>query len=161
MNPLNQMTITGRSYHFTLILIVLFTVLSPGKLCAQIDEKKATLVGTWLFDEQHSFTKIDSDAKKQMDTIPTLRIQLESIYRGRKVVFGQDGSFSILLVDGRSATGNWTLTNDDILLMEDSQGNTMARPLGQLSKTKMVLLNPYTEGGEKPLMSEIHYTKLY
>lgn len=136
-------------------LLLLFVSVS---ISAQ-EDPASQLIGTWLFDDQTSFSSMDSETKARMDSIPQLHSQLLSSYKGRKAFFGSDGTYTVTLADGRSVTGSWQMTATGELQFTDPQGNQAYQKIGGLNATRMVLI-PMDSGDFKNVIREWHYVKL-
>jgi len=135
-----------------------FMILTNNSIQAQ-ESTAQQLVGTWLFDEQSSFATIDPVYKMQMDSLPQFKSQLESAYRGRKIIFGADNSYTTLLADGRQASGTWSLDVNNKIRVLDPVGNAYLYELAQFNGTHMVLI-PITQGNTKSTIAQWHFVKL-
>ena len=118
-----------------------------------------TLTGQWLFNEQASFAKIDAASRAHLDSLPQLKAQFELAYRGKKILFEADGDYGVLLADGRSAGGSWTLGSNNRILITDPMGKVYPHRLARLTATELILI-PETEEGLKSMLTELHYIKL-
>ena len=71
------------------------------------------LTGTWVFNYDASFAKIEAKVKARYDSMLELnKARIVSAYKGRKISFNTDGSYLQTLSDGRKATGTWILNTD-------------------------------------------------
>jgi len=120
---------------------------------------EAQLVGTWLFEDTASFASIEPATQAHMDTIPQIRSQLVSSYRGRKVTFGSDGMYSVSLSDGRTATGSWQLTSSTEIKLTDPRGNVSYQQIASLQGNRLILI-PMASGSLKSIIKQQHFVKL-
>jgi len=139
---------------YGLLLLLLVSV----SISAQ-EDPASQLVGTWLLDDQASFSSMDSETQARMDSIPQLHNQLLSSYKGRKAFFGSDGTYTVTLSDGRSVSGSWQLISTEELQFTDPGGNTTYQRIGGLNATHMVLI-PIDTGDFKSVIRQWHYVKL-
>ncbi|WP_394974006.1 hypothetical protein [uncultured Croceitalea sp.] len=132
-------------------------------LCSNLTQAQTTvfeqLTGTWLFDDATSFATIEPATRAHMDTVPQLKTQLLSAYIGRKVFFGSDGAYKVILSDGRGASGNWKLTPSGEISLTDPQGNVSYQQIGALENNRLVLI-PIVSKGFKGIIKERHFVKL-
>jgi len=106
-----------------------------------------------------SFASIEPATQAHMDTIPQIRSQLVSSYRGRKVTFGSDGMYSVSLSDGRTATGSWQLTSSTEIKLTDPRGNVSYQQIASLQGNRLILI-PMASGSLKSIIKQQHFVKL-
>ena len=122
-------------------------------------DPSSELVGTWLLEQQPSFASIDASTQARLDSIPQLQSQLLAAYSGRRAVFGSDGSYTVSLSDGRSASGSWQLISATELKLTDPSGNISYQRIIGLDTNRLVL-EPMSSGDFKSIIKQLHFTKL-
>lgn len=140
------------------VSMLMLLVFSSTILCAQ-DIGTHPLIGTWEFDYGPSLSKMETSTKTRLDGLPQQKSSVEAAYRGRKVIFDSDGSYVQLLADGRSATGIWSLGDNNMVLITDPRGNSYPQRITMLTDSHLVL-EPIVEGQTKSLFPEWHFNKL-
>nr|WP_299215041.1 hypothetical protein [uncultured Allomuricauda sp.] len=138
------------------LLCILFFALFNTSAQETTDEHP--LVGTWSFDPNSFEIKMSANSKMQLDTIPQVKQTFKTAYNGRKETFAPDGTYSVVLADGRSALAKWTLQNKNILLISHPDGFVQQNRISILTESKLVLV-PIGSGDTKHLMSELHFIK--
>lgn len=140
------------------ITILILAVFCNTAILAQKKEVHP-LIGTWEFDYTSSVTKIERTSKARLDSVPQQKSTFEAAYRGRKIFFGDDGSFAQQLADGRRSTGTWAADNNNGLVIVDPSGNKYPLNIQTLNKTHLVL-KPIVSGEAKPVLPEWYFKKL-
>ncbi|NAS29694.1 hypothetical protein GTQ40_01805 [Flavobacteriaceae bacterium R38] len=130
-------------------------------LCSSTTHAQSTgerLIGNWIFDDVTSFATIEPATQAKMDSIPQFKTQLIQAYRGRSTYFGGDGSYRVTLADGRSVTGNWSLTPSGTIKITDTQGHVSYQQIAALENNRLVLI-PVTSGNAKSIVTQQHFIK--
>lgn len=142
---------------YSLLTVVL---LLPLSVHAQ-QTIRVQLIGTWVFDYNASFAKMDSKVKAKFDTFSQEhRSRIESAYRGRKININSDGSYSQVLADGTQFIGTWVLnTNNQTLEITNLRGNMREQKIKELTHNALIL-KPKGIGNAQIIFTELHYTKL-
>ncbi len=147
----NQFIIRTSSF----LCVLFFALLN---ISAQETTGEHPLVGTWTFDQNSFETKMSANSKMQLDTIPQAKQTFRSAYIGRKQTFAPDGTYSVVLADGRSSLAKWALQNKNILLISHPDGFVQRNRITILTGSKLVLV-PIGEGDTKSLLTELHFFK--
>lgn len=144
---------------YSILLLVFLVPLSSNAQEQKTIEEP--LVGSWLFNNQSSFAKMESKIKAKYDSISTERKQrIESFYTGRKMHFKADGSFEQTLPDGRKSTGTWILnTQTGSIEVTASNGRVHLQKILKLTQTKLVVQPKGINRGIM-ILPELHFTKL-
>jgi len=147
-----------KQYYIALVVLICMSL--PEKVLGQNQSTASLLVGTWSFNYEDSFKKMEPSATKGYSRMPQARQQtIEKSYKGRKITFNADGNYLQVLADGRKATGRWTLIkNDKSIEITDPNGNKYLQRIEEITSTALVL-KPENLGTSKMFISEWHYTK--
>lgn len=141
-------------YTTILILCVFFQTTTFAQ-----DRGTHPLIGAWEFDYGPSFARMETSTKTRLDSLPQQKFNMESVYRGRKILFGADGSYVQQLADGRRSTGTWVLDGTNNIVVTDPNGNKYPQRIKALTKTHLVI-EPIVSGESRPVLPEWHYKKL-
>lgn len=141
-------------YYFLLFTMFFVTTV----ISAQTTQEQ--LIGTWVFNYDASFAKIDSNAKTHLDKMDISRKErLENAYKGRTITFGADGSYLQQLADGRKVFGTWVLSgNGKDILVKNPEGKELNLKIKTLNSTSLIL-NPNDLGKGKSMLSDWHFSK--
>lgn len=148
-----------KTYYY-MALVVLICMSFPEKSLGQNQSTASLLIGTWTFNYEDSFKKMESLATKRYDSMPQARqLTIQKSYKGRKIIFSADGNYLQVLADGRKATGTWALIkNDKSIEITDTKGNKYIQKIKEITNTTLVL-KPENIGTSKMFISEWNYTK--
>ena len=116
------------------------------------------LIGSWEFNLSISETKMQTETKLRLESSPTQKTLIEQLYKKRKVIFSDDGSYEQILLDGRISKGEWKLDNDTIYIT-DTNGYAYKQKIEVLTESHLVLI-PIVDEGIIPYMPEWHFLKL-
>lgn len=135
--------------------MLIFTSL---KISAQTQQEK--LVGTWIFNYELSIANVRPEAKKTLDLMSDLyRKKIERAYKGRKIIFRPDGSFTQELSDGTQINGLWTLENDaNDIVISILQKQIQILEIKLLSSTSLIVALK-SDDNMKPIISEWYFSK--
>lgn len=138
---------------------VLLLVFNCFALSAQI--QKEQLVGTWVFNYDVSFKKMEQPLKVIYDDITQeQRLTIEKNYRDRKAIFAADGSYKQILSDGRESIGRWELNkNNTVVEITDPNGNKYIQKIKILTDTELIL-EPENSGDSKMFLKEWSFIKI-
>lgn len=145
----------------TILYSVLFMALS---LPLAIEAQQITseqIIGTWLFNYDASFAKMEAKVKSQYDSISVERkTKIDNSYKGRTLIFNADGSIVQNLSDGRTAKGTWVY-NDKTKNIEitNPKGLVYYQKVKSFTSTSLVL-EAKAIGSNQPIISEMHFTKI-
>jgi len=147
----------------TIYLLLFLIVLGiPNKVISQNQNKSTNslLVGKWIFDYDKSVNNMERSSKVHLDSINQIRQErIEKSYRGRIVMFSDNGNYEQSLADGHTATGKWELgKNKKTIIITDPNGNKHIQRIKSLSKSKLVL-TPVIKGKAKMLISQWNFVK--
>lgn len=122
---------------------------------------RVQLIGTWVFDYNASFAKMESKVKAKFDAISQeRRSRIENAYRGRKININSDGSYLQVLADGRQIIGTWVLNSkNQTLEITNLRGQMQEQKIKELTHTALTL-KPKGIGKGQMILTELHYTKL-
>ena len=148
-----------KQYYIILALLICMS-LSQKALGQNQSTTTSLLVGTWTFNYEDSFKKMDPSATKRYSSMPqSQQLTIEKSYKGRKITFSADGNYLQVLADGRKATGTWALIkNDKSIEITDPKGNKYIQKIKEITNTTLVL-KPENSGTSKMFISEWNYTK--
>lgn len=141
------------------IISVLLLVFSCLVMTAQT--KKEQLVGTWIFNYDASYKKMEQPLKVIYDEITQKqRLAIENNYRDRKAIFAADGSYKQILSDGRASIGRWELNkNNTVMEITDTNGNKYIQKIKVLTDTELIL-EPENSGNSKMFLKEWYFIKI-
>ncbi|NAS31782.1 hypothetical protein GTQ40_12415 [Flavobacteriaceae bacterium R38] len=140
------------------VFCIAFMLMTISFTIAQEPTIQDQLIGNWIFDDVTSFATIEPATQAKMDSIPQFKTQLIQAYRGRSTYFGGDGSYRVTLADGRSVTGNWSLTPSGTIKITDTQGHVSYQQIAALENNRLVLI-PVTSGNAKSIVTQQHFIK--
>lgn len=138
------------------IVVLLFTFTLQQSYAQNTDE--TTLIGTWTFDYESSLKSIQTQGQKPYDKMDaTRRSRIEQAFKGRQLIFFEDGTFEQKLTDGRQAVGTWAVSSG-ILFMTSSKGTDYEYQLSELT-TESLILKIKEYGEVKPIFKKWYFTK--
>jgi Lipocalin-like domain len=140
--------------------LLLVAFLAPFSGNAQQAEKEK-LLGSWVFDYNASFEKMEPTVKAELDTISQeRRSRIENVYRGRKITITSDGSYLQQLSNGHQFKGTWVLNSkNQTLEITDTAGRTQEQKITELTSTTLILKPKGISHGQM-IVKELHFTKL-
>jgi len=120
--------------------IVFFLISTNNSVLAQSENANtystsASIVGNWVFDFSGATSKLSSRSKSRIGQAnKELMSEMETLYKGRRYTFSDDGTLLIILRDGRSRSGEWKLY---------SQGKKLRiiYPSGTISEYRIIKSN--------------------
>lgn len=147
-----------RTYSY-ILLTVLLCIGSGMRAVAQSGPMEG-LVGSWTLDYGTTFSNMEGQRKAALDTVPQAqRTGIENSYRGRTMVFGPDGGFSMQFLDGRSVGGRWSLEQDgSMLVLTDPNGHRYSHRVKGLTASGLVLRAEDMGEGEL-FVKELYFIK--
>lgn len=138
------------------IILMLFFI----SLEISAQTKQEQLVGTWFFNYDLSLAHLEAEAKTNLDSMSELdRKKIEKFYKGRKIIFRSDGSFTQELSDRSVISGLWTFDNNGgNIIMSIGQNQSQTLIIKSLSSTSLIVLLD-SKNKMKPMISEWYFTK--
>ena len=135
-----------------LLIIMLFAATS-----ASAQATTAQLAGTWQVDYTLTKGSMSPDGLTYLNGLPaTEKAALEPSYANRTVTFASNGNFAILLPNGGSVNGTWSLSSDGYDI-------TATLPNGQQQVYHVAYANSNALGlqlgASSLLYPELHLTK--
>lgn len=138
------------------IILVIF-VLNCYVLSAQIQREQ--LVGNWVFDYDTSMANMPENAKTILLNSSVVKGGLESTFRNRKVTFNTDGSYFLVLIDGREMSGTWNLSGENNNLITITTQNQIENISVLMLTNSGLVLKP--EGDKvSPFFLQWYFTKI-
>lgn len=98
-----------------LLLSIALMFLSTNLVQSQ-NSKDRSIVGSWLFSSQFSFSKMDKKADDHLKKNPQLRARIQSAYTGKRITFFANGDYSQVLANGKEATGQWQVQDTSLVI---------------------------------------------
>ncbi|TJY37385.1 hypothetical protein [Pontimicrobium aquaticum] len=127
------------SLGLTFLTLVLVLMLSTG-VNAQGNNTGEKLIGTWVLDYNKTINNLKQEARQYYDGLGTERKQsLQSSFNQRKIIFGADGSYTLVVNAQRQVTGTWNLKQDGVTLELVADGRTLTHTLGNVSNQNLEL----------------------
>ncbi len=125
----------------TFIPALFILVLSHSPILAQNANKiEKFLIGTWQLDYDQSISQIDRSSKGFYDTLKQERkSMIRNSFSQRKMEFQSDGTYVLVVRDGREVTGTWKLQNDEESLHIILDGNLIEQRIEKINQSFMVL----------------------
>lgn len=138
----------------------LFVLVLMASINLQSQTLQGELTGTWVFDYDTSFSKIEAPVKARLDSMPQAqRLRIENTYKERTITFKPNGDYVQILSDGRKTTGAWILNHGtNSISITSSRGNTQELKIKTLTSTALIL-KPSEVGEIKGMVPEWHYIK--
>ena len=116
------------------------------------------LIGTWTIDYNETLKNIHKQGEKTYETMDTrVRNRIVQAYKGRQLTLSENARFNLTLVDGRRASGTWSISGNK-LFMTSSKGAEYDYQIHKLTSTILVLKTK-EYGKTKPIFKYRHYTK--
>lgn len=145
--------------HYCTIIILLIVFVLPIKVFSQSNQEQ--LLGTWVFDYDASFAKMDSISKAHYNRMDANRkTQMEKAYKGRAMTFGNDGSYVQQSIDGHKIVASWVLSdNSKDIVVTNPEGKELRLKIKKIGANFLVLNPVETNTVGKAMISELHFTK--
>lgn len=118
------------------------------------------LYGSWSFDYESSFKRMDEETKVHFEVMDeSKQVLLKNAYQGRQLVFNPDKTFVQVDGSGEQYGGRWEYNTEDRIvrfIYEDG----MIYPVSIVENTgSNLILRPQDINASKPLFHEWYYTK--
>ncbi len=140
------------------LLYTFFFFVAFASFSAQGQTTSQDLLGSWTFNYDESFTKMEHKSKSLLNRMSDIQKQrLESLYRNRVVQFQADGTYVQILSDGRTINRQWRIVNGQ-LIIEDGNGNSDAMDIIKVDSSTLIL-KPKNKGQAKALIDKWHFVK--
>ena len=117
-----------------------------------------SIEGSWTFNDTASFPKMNLEVKQHLDSLPQLKTQVLANYVGRVLTFNSDGTYMQVMTNGNSVNGTWSITPEDMLLIDDGNGNVLQQRIITINPSVLILAHPVL-GDSLPLFKQTHFTK--
>lgn len=140
--------------------IIFLFVLIFNSLRISAQTKQELLAGTWVFNYELSMANIIPEAKKSLDLMSDLnKVKFEKAYKGRKIIFRPDGSFTQEILNGPSISGLWTIENNERnIILNIVQKQIQSLEIKSLSPTSLVVTLVNSDK-MRPIISDWYFTK--
>jgi len=129
---------------FTVLSIVLFLISSEQTYGQSNSNKqnKEHLIGTWGLDYNKTINQIKADSKKNYDSLKVdKKEQIRTSFSSRKVIFSQDGTYTLIVKPGLDVVGTWQLKEDNITLVIVLKDNKSITQTIETINSSHMLLN--------------------
>lgn len=144
-----------KSIRKKIVLVIL--VLNGYLLSAQIQREH--LVGNWVFDYETSMANMPENAKTILLNSSIVKGGVESTFRNRKVTFNTDGSYFLVLIDGREMSGTWNLSGENNNRITITTQNQIENISVLMLTSSGLVLKP--EGDNvNPFFTQLYFTKI-
>ncbi len=117
-----------------------------------------TIEGSWTFNDTASFPKMNLEVKQHLDSLPQFKSQVLANYVGRIMTFNSDGTYVQAMTNGNSVNGTWSITPENMLLINDGSGNVLQQRILTINPSVLILAHPVL-GDSRPLFKQTHFTK--
>lgn len=145
--------------HYCAIVILLIVFVLPIKVFSQGNQEQ--LLGTWVFDYDASFAKMDSISKAHYNRMDANRkTQMKKAYKGRVMTFGIDGSYVQQSIDGHKIVASWVLgDNSKDIVVTNPAGKELRLKIKKIGANFLVLNPVETNPVGRAMISELHFIK--
>lgn len=100
--------------HNYIIALILLVFSVSQTISAQSPEEQ--LVGTWIFDYEASLQSISEKSKDDYPKMDATRqSKVSARYKNSEVTFNMDGTYSQVLLNGRTYLATWIINDDNNL----------------------------------------------
>ena len=92
---------------FKICMLLTAMVLVSSEIKGQESFDISNLPGTWTFDPEASFARMDPDIKNYLNKNPDIKAEFLLAYEGRTLTFFDNGTMVQAMANGMSLTANW------------------------------------------------------
>jgi hypothetical protein len=122
---------------------------------------KSTLIGTWGFDYEQSFSKMENQMQSKYNSLPDeQKIAIGNSYRNRQFMFNENGNFQAIGGSGNVITGTWEIVEDNLLHLITETGQEFWFKVKQTKNNQLVLKSNNTDLQPHLLLKELYYKKI-
>lgn len=145
------------SFKKVLYSFLFFVVLTTNFVQSQTKNTN-TIVGSWIFNNEASFSNLDKKASDFMDENPELKLQIQASYSGKLITFLANGVYSQTLGNGIKSSGNWEIKENSMLIK--APDGTVFKYSFKLSNTSLLLTTPQEQGKSISIVPNQYFTKI-
>ncbi|MFY0651639.1 MAG: hypothetical protein JXQ96_06375 [Cyclobacteriaceae bacterium] len=132
-------SIFGRRLTLGALCILILSINSAIAQDNSIQENRESLIGTWALDYNKSIDQIDSSSKTHYDGLSNeKKNRIADSFTGRKMIFGEDGTYTLQLNRGMVVSGTWELT-DELTILIGLDGKQFEQKIISISSSEMLL----------------------
>ncbi len=144
-----------------IVLSLFFCISFSQNTISQNQPEISYLIGTWIFNYDASFEKMDARSKAKYNSMEEpQRIRIDNAYKNRQITFGEDGTYKQVLGDGRISLGTWSIYNNgNDIIIKNPEGQTYIQKIKSLTVSELIL-KPKSYGNGKILINEWNFSKI-
>lgn len=141
-------------YYIIAVILLIFSF--PQTSTSQNIQEQ--IVGTWTFDYEASLSNMDEASKAHYARIGAERQnRISGAYKGRKITFNADGSYTQVFSNGKSSTITWAIKGNKDLEITTSDGRSIPFKIEELGTNKLILSPVNTKGNKASVLFSYWY----